>query len=67
MLSLEQLRKIDPRLKSVPDEELEHVRAKLYEIGQFAFEEWIKEKNKSKAVPISRLRLMTSLSGSCKL
>lgn len=67
MLSIEQLRKIDPTLSDHTDEELERVRAKLYEIGQFAFEQWIKARNKPKAVPSYPVRFMHSLSGSCTM
>ena len=50
MISLEQIRNSDPRLKNLTVEELERVRAKLYEMGQFAFDMWLNERNK-KVVP----------------
>lgn len=47
MLTLEHLRKIDPRLELLSDEQLEGVRAKLYDLGQLAFETWISERSVS--------------------
>lgn len=69
MLSIDQLKQIDPKLKTLTDEELELVRYKLYELGQFAFEEWLKSKNnpKNKAVPTYPVRLSLSTSGSCRM
>ena len=63
MLSLEHLRKIDPRLEKLTDEQLEGVRAKLYDLGQLAFETWNKERNVSipvKIVPNYPFRVMPS-------
>ena len=42
MISLEDLRKIDPDLKNMSDERLFEVRAKLYALGQLAFDSWDK-------------------------
>ena len=67
MLNLEYLRRIDPSLKTLSDEDLERVRAKLYDIGQFAFEEWLKERNKPKVVPFYPVGLSHSLSGRCTI
>lgn len=64
MISLERLKSIDPSLQSIPDEELEHVRVKLYELGQFAFELWLKERNEKLMVPNRPLGSVYSLSGS---
>ena len=62
MLSLEQLRQADPRLREVPDDVLDRVRANLYGLGQFAFEEWLKKRNALTAVP-NPVRAVYSLSG----
>ena len=43
MLSLEQCRKIDPRLKDMPDEAVAKIRDLLYEVGQLAFDTWTEE------------------------
>lgn len=68
MISIEQLRKIDPiNLGSLSDEDLDIVRAKLYELGQFAFDEWIKKRNRPKAVPTHPVWLSPSTSGSCRI
>ena len=67
MLSIEQLKKIDPNLKNLTDKDFEIVRAKLYDLGQFVFEEWLKDRNKPKAVPIHPIGLSLSISGSCKM
>ena len=56
MISLEQLRIIDPNLNDLTDETLELVRSKLYEVGQFAFDKWLK----TKAVPNLPLGLSQS-------
>ncbi len=38
MLSVEQLRKIDPELRDITDENLEKIRETFYSISQLAFE-----------------------------
>jgi hypothetical protein len=43
MLSLEELKEIDPDL-NLTDKELEEIREKLYELGQLAFEVWLEER-----------------------
>lgn len=48
MLSLEQCRKIDPRLELLPDEEVLKLLESLYGLGQLAFESYIKENAGSK-------------------
>lgn len=63
MISLDQLRIIDPRLKDCPDEVLEPVRDRLYALGQFAFEEWLKERNRRIKVVPNPVRAVYSLSG----
>lgn len=40
LLSLSQLREIDPSLRLVSDEDLEIVRSSLYEMAQLAFDVW---------------------------
>ncbi|MFA5792168.1 MAG: hypothetical protein WC884_04010 [Candidatus Paceibacterota bacterium] len=67
MLSIEQLRKIDPSLKNLTDKDFEIIRAKLYDLGKFAFEEWLKRRNSSKTVPIHPIGLSLSISGSCRM
>lgn len=49
MLSLEQLREIDPKFKNVSDAKLTNVRDNLYEIGQLAFECWFEEQQQKKS------------------
>ena len=48
MITIEQARKIDPSLDDLTDEQLRGVLAELYELGQLAFETWLKEKRGSK-------------------
>jgi hypothetical protein len=67
MISLDQFKRIDPDLKNLPEEDIERIRIKLYEIGQFAFDEWIKEQNKPKPVQRYPVGFMHSLSGSCRM
>jgi len=40
MMSLDECRKIDPRLKDLPDEAVAKIRDLLYEMGQLAFDTW---------------------------
>lgn len=48
MITITELRKIDPELSNVSDEELIEVRDELYEIGQSAFDMFWKKKYGSK-------------------
>ncbi len=48
MLSIEELKKIDPSLKELSDEEVAIVRARLYEMVQLSFDSWWEDKNGSK-------------------
>ena len=48
MLSVEQMRKVDPELASLSDSELEALRSDLYETAQLAFDVWWTEKSGSK-------------------
>ena len=42
MISIEECRKIDPRLEAMSDEEVTKIRNMLYQLGQLAFRQWIK-------------------------
>jgi hypothetical protein len=55
MLTLEELRQIDPKLKELSDKELIKVRAALYKLGQIIFDDWLSENYGSK-YPIGVLR-----------
>lgn len=46
MLSLKQLREIDPSLSHLSDEELIEIRDKLYELGELIWDDWIESKKK---------------------
>ncbi len=48
MISIEELRKIDPRFCEVTDEELIKIRHSLYILGQLALESFIESKTGSK-------------------
>lgn len=48
MISLEQCRTIDPRLKELSDEEVIRIRENLYEGAQLALESWAKNNSGSK-------------------
>ncbi len=48
MISLEELRKTDHRLKNIPDKELIKIRRSLYSLGQLALESFIEKKTSSK-------------------
>lgn len=43
MLSLSQLRKADPSLDYLTDEELEQIAKNLYALGNLTFDCWLKE------------------------
>jgi len=55
MLSLHQLRKIDPILKDLPDEEVLRMREQLYELGELIFEDW----QRSRKCPKSPVGVLT--------
>lgn len=61
MISLEQLKRIDPKIRDLSDEQIELVRAKLYILGQLMFDEWIK----TKAVPNHPVGLSQTPGDSC--
>jgi hypothetical protein len=46
MLSLEELRKADPKLANVPDKELEKIRGLLYGSAELALESYFDSKKK---------------------
>ena len=48
MISFEELRKIEPALQKVSDEELTIIRNLLYAHGQLAFECWLEDQSGSK-------------------
>ncbi len=48
MITLKQLREIEPLLEKVSDEELTIIRDLLYKQGQLAFECWLEEQTGSK-------------------
>lgn len=58
MLSLEQIRKINPEFQKSSDAEIIKVRDSLYELGQLIFDDWIMNKDGSK-YPDGILRKLT--------
>lgn len=54
MISLEQCRKIDPKLDNLSDEKLTHIRDLLYEFGYLAMETYIEDKSGSKNIEFPR-------------
>lgn len=48
MISVKKLRKIDPELKNLSDEEIMKIRDKFYELGEFMSEVWHEEKQVKK-------------------
>lgn len=48
MISLEELRKIDPDLENISDEELIKIRHSLYSLGKLSLETFIEKKTGSK-------------------
>ena len=48
MISLEELRKIDPSLEKIPDDELIRIRHSLYALGQLSIETFMERKTGSK-------------------
>ncbi len=54
MLSLESLRRKDPTLAHLKDEELEQIRLAFYELAQLMFDDWKDQKFGSK-FPIGSL------------
>lgn len=60
MLSLEELRKIDPTLSDLSDAELIKVRNDLYKLGQIVFDDWASEDRSGSKFPV---KVIYSLSG----
>lgn len=48
VITLTTLRKIDPTLSHVTDEELENIRKSFYDFGELIFEDWKQQKFDSK-------------------
>lgn len=48
MISLEQLRRIDPEVAHLTDEELFEIRQSFYDFGELMFEDWKDQKFGSK-------------------
>lgn len=48
MLSVEQLRKNDPELADLPDEEVIKIRDSFYELGTLIFDDWLENEGGSK-------------------
>ena len=40
MMPLEELRKIDPEVANLSDEELKEIRQQFYDMGQLIFDDW---------------------------
>ena len=43
MISLDQLRELEPKLKNASDKEVSAIREKLYGMAQLAYERWMDE------------------------
>lgn len=56
MMSLEELRKVEPKFKDLPDEELTLIRQFLYALGELVFDRWLAQRNGSKNPRIDRGR-----------
>jgi hypothetical protein len=48
MLSPEKLRKIDPKLAHLSDDEILEIRASLYDLGGLMFDDWLENGDGSK-------------------
>ena len=48
MLSIEQLRKADPELNNLSDEEILKIRDSFYELGALIFDNWVETEGGSK-------------------
>lgn len=48
MLNIEKLRKIDPDLAHLSDDEILEVRDSLYDLGQLMFDDWLENGDGSK-------------------
>lgn len=54
MLSIESLKKIDPEMAHISDDELIKIRQSFYDFGQLMFDDWCEQKFGSK-YPIGSL------------
>ncbi len=43
MISLEQMRELEPKLKNASDEEVAIIRERLYGLAQLTFDSWVDE------------------------
>ena len=62
MLSIDQLKKIDPALQDLSDEEITDIRARLYGLAELALDCWadqVREKSPSVATDASRDTLLS--------
>lgn len=50
MISIEECRKLDPRLEKLSDEAVSKIRDSLYELGQLAFDTFMEEKGSNISV-----------------
>lgn len=48
MLSIDQLRKLNPQFEKMDDRALEELRSAMYQLGQLCFDVWWTEKSGSK-------------------
>ena len=48
VLSIEKLKKYDPTLEELPDEEIIKLREQFYNLGQLIFDDWLESKGGSK-------------------
>jgi hypothetical protein len=51
MITLNDMKRIDPKLSKYSDQELEKIRALLYSLGQLAFDSWMDRQKGSKKSP----------------
>jgi hypothetical protein len=57
MISIEECRKIDPRLEALSDEQVTKIRDMLYQLGQLAFDTWIENSGSKLLRGISGLKM----------
>jgi hypothetical protein len=63
MLTIQQLRKIDPGLSNLSDKEIIEIRSSFYELGNLIFDDWLENGGGSK-YPV---RLVAKLKESNKM
>ncbi len=54
MLSLEKLRKIDPELEGLSDEDVLKIQTFFYELGQIIYEDWLENSGSKNPVGVLR-------------